>query len=114
MDRHPQGVRRLSLNPLLGFVILSAFTYRACRFLILDTLIDTTRQRFHLWLLGRTSKARAKIYELITCPYCLTIWVAGITIVVLDTATSSSIQWPPVMWLAVSAGALVFWTYIED
>lgn len=92
-------------------VILSLITYRIARFLILDTLIDTPRIWFHQVLIGKPAAWRMKLYELITCPYCLTIWIAAAVVAIADIFYS--IPAPIGMWLAAAAGSLIAWNIIE-
>lgn len=96
------------------FVLLSAFTFRLSRFLILDTLISGTRAKVHIRLVAKGKWWSTKLYELVNCPYCISIWISGITVIVIDTATNYSIPLPVVFWLAVSTGSLLFWSLIED
>lgn len=51
-------------------VILSLAVARVTRFLIDDTLIANQRD----WVLDRMP---AKVEELLTCPWCLSVWVAA-------------------------------------
>lgn len=97
---------------MLILLVLSLATYRLARFLILDSLIATPRIWLHQVLLGKASKVRRYLYELINCPYCMSIWIAAAMVAITDRYTS--VPMPIFMWLAVSAGSLVAWNYIED
>lgn len=102
---------------LLTFVILSAATYRVARFLILDTLIENLRIRVHTWLTNpeSISVTRLKVAELITCPWCLTVWVALAVVTFWSLVVVDWIGWAFLLvWPAVSAGSLVFWTYVDN
>lgn len=71
----------------LLIIILSLVTYRVARFLVLDTLIDGTRDRVIDGLERRVGEARdaerksavayEKLIDLIGCPFCITVWVAA-------------------------------------
>lgn len=97
---------------MLTLIIMSLATYRVARFLILDSLIATPRIWLHQVLLGKQSKVRRYLYELINCPYCMSIWIAAAIVALADRYTS--VPMPIFTWLAVSAGSLVTWNYIED
>lgn len=97
---------------MLTFIIVaSLITYRITRLLVTDTILDTPRIWFHQILLGKTGKIRLWFYELVTCKFCLSVWIAGLTVLILN-------QWLPVaapvaMWPATAAGALVVWKNAE-
>jgi hypothetical protein len=87
----------------LLLVLMAAASARIVRFLVDDTLID--RQR--CWVLGHL---QGKLYELATCPWCLSAYVsAGVTL--LTWLWVDSMLLPALMWLAVWWLALAFyWT----
>ena len=97
---------------MLLIVMLSLATYRVGRFILLDKLIDVPRIRVHGFLLGKTSWWRSKLYDLITCPYCITVWLSAGMVVVADF--TMSVPSPFLTWLAVAGGCLIPWNYIED
>lgn len=93
-------------------IFLSLATYRVTRFVVEDTLIQHQR----IWVLnrimGRKPRAwREKLYELLSCKFCLSIWFAAGAVAITDAFTS--VPLPVLMWLAVSAGALVIWRAAE-
>ena len=97
---------------LLTFIIVaSLITYRITRLLITDTIIDTPRIWFHQILLGKTGKFRMWFYELITCKFCLSVWIAAATVAVLNIWLP--VQAPVAMWPAVAAGSLLVWKNAE-
>lgn len=64
---------------ILGFAI-----YRISRFIVEDTLIKTTRDKVTGWFRREYNVAESrdwyrkllsKIYDLITCPYCISVWL---------------------------------------
>lgn len=62
----------------LALVILGFCSYRVTRFLIIDTLIQGPRQKFHIWLANR-QKAKPlfdSILELTSCAFCMGFWVS--------------------------------------
>jgi len=95
-------------------VLLSAATYRVTRFLISDTLISEQRRWVKLKLMGNgdVGPVRVKLLDLLSCPYCLSVWVAAAG--VLASQQFQSIPQPVLAWLAVCTGSLAFWRYIEN
>lgn len=97
---------------MLNFIILSSLiTYRLTRLAINDTILDTPRIWFHQILIGRPGKFRMWLYELITCKYCLSVWVAAVVVAVLNIWLP--VEAPVAMWPAAAAGALVVWKIAE-
>lgn len=95
-------------------VILGAVTYRVGRFIVLDTMIDGTRDKFIGWLEARSNKlAYAKIMELFGCPFCITVWVAA-GAVFTTRIFAGSFPMPIWVWLATAATALVFWRVVDS
>jgi hypothetical protein len=93
--------------------VLSAVTYRVGRFIVLDTMIDTPREKLMVWLEEHPRWLWAKLYELIGCPWCVTIWVAA-GAVGLQTWVVGGVPVPVWTWLAVASGSLVWWTIIDN
>lgn len=92
-------------------VVMSAVTYRIARFLVLDTIIDEPRDKFVDWLAGHPNYVTLKIQELLTCPYCITIWISAAVCGYVEYW--GHLNWWLLQWLAVATGALVFWHYID-
>lgn len=64
---------------LFVWLILGFASYRLTRFLVIDTLLDGIRSKFHVFLVNRTKKLRffaVKLYELTSCTWCLGFWVS--------------------------------------
>jgi hypothetical protein len=98
-------------------LVLSAVTWRVTRFLILDTLLDTPRDWVHLWLQTPHPKRwvyalKIKVFELISCPYCTSVWVAA-GAVLLTRPFVDGIPLPVWTWLAVATGAMIIWDYVD-
>ena len=94
-------------------VILGAVVYRISRFLVLDTLIDGTRDKVQGWLEARIDNiVWRKLLELSGCPWCVTIWIAAGA-----TATTrmfvGSFPMPVWVWLGAATWALMFWRAID-
>lgn len=100
------------MSYVLLLVVLSAVTYRVGRFIVLDTLIDSPRNKVIDWLLGRKKNWSLKLAELIGCPYCITVWVAAGAVAL--TALFQPIPYPVWTWLTVATGSLVFWAIIDS
>jgi hypothetical protein len=97
---------------LLTVLVLAFVVYRITRFLIKDTLIDGQRQWVHSKILGVNPKAwRDKLYELIDCPYCLSVWIAAGTVAATDAFTS--VPLPVLAWLSTCGATMVLWHIIE-
>lgn len=103
----------------LDLIVGSLATYRITRFIIRDSLIDELRMTVMVMLskvsyddLGRRVEAkwRTKAKELLGCPYCVSIYIAGATVLVASRAKGIRrlVHWP-----AMSAGALVIWRICE-
>lgn len=67
---------------LLELVLLVAFlgpaSFRVTRFIVADSLIEGTRERFLTWLLApkKLPLWRDKLAELFTCYWCVGVWVS--------------------------------------
>lgn len=90
---------------LVLVVILGVFAFRVTRFIVADSLIEGTREKFLTWLLGPKNLPlwRDKLAELLTCYWCVGVWVSLGAVVVAWGA------WPWQLgragWLAVGATA---------
>lgn len=106
-------------------VIFSLVTYRATRFLIEDSLIDTPRDWLKKTVIMRgkipgvrynpnpTPAWRSKLYELTECPYCVSVWVA-LASVGCARLTGASVPQPFWVWLASAGGCMIVWSVVED
>lgn len=121
----------MSLNDLATFVILSFTVYRATRFFQADSLVDRPRNAILMKILPPPAMSfniadgpptfeslkapsmwRVKLYELLTCPYCLS--AHGAWIAVLIAIQFISIPLPVFMWVAVAGGSMAAWRFVED
>lgn len=107
MGCHAEGMPAV----LTILVLLALATYRVTRFAIHDTLIDEPRTAVLRWLASKPGIVRSKLHDLATCPYCLSVWVAGA--LTAATAQVATVQLPLLMWLAVAGGAMVAWRFVE-
>lgn len=124
------------------FFFLTLWTARVSRYLWLDDMIQGTRIKVKAWLhLGhipddvvgtakmeewlntyhrehpRRELLRRKLFDLIECAWCLSVWVAGFSVLgvwLIARYTSVDIDMPlPVMWpvaLSMPAVVLLQWT----
>ena len=104
------------LELLSALIILSAVTYRITRFAILDSLIETTRHRFFEWLNDpeKVSSFRLKVLDLLTCPYCLSVWVAAGVTAYWWAITDLPWSWWPIGWLATAGGSLCYYAAVDS
>lgn len=118
-------------DAFLHYVILAASVYRLARFIIMDSIWDDTRDKFLNWLTTgedafgerhpidnrvdpehwrKLNFLKRKVAELMGCPWCVTIWVAGAVI-----AADYFLPVEPFFYfLALSTGGLVFWAIIDN
>jgi Protein of unknown function (DUF1360) len=100
------------MSGLSLIVVLSLACYRVTRFVIRDTLWEHWRVKLGDRILGTSPKLwRDKLYDLLHCPYCLSVWVAAATVAAADGFVS--VPLPLFSWLAVAAGSLVVWRVVE-
>lgn len=85
--------------------LASLFGYRVCRFIVEDTIFDGLRESLTLRLLGWP-----RLVYLLTCFWCLGVWVAGVTVLVASFFVDVSL--PVFMWLAVSV-LIPFWCKVD-
>lgn len=99
---------------ILLSVILGAVTYRVTRFIILDTLINEQRRWVKFKLIGDGSPGpvRVKLLDLLSCPYCLSVWIALGAVAL--TMPFADVPMPVWTWLATCTASLAFWRYIEQ
>lgn len=97
-------------------VLLSLVVYRTTRFLIDDSLIDEPRWWLEDKIKGKWSSIdmpgwRAKLVELMGCPYCVSAYVAAGATALTDLYTS--VPLPVWVWLASMGGAMIVWRFVE-
>ena len=48
------------------------------------------------------------------CAFCVAVWIAAAALVFYAAATPYRLEWESILdWLAVAAGAMVFYRYID-
>lgn len=116
----------------LTFVLLCFVTYRVTRFIVLDSLIEVWREKFYNALLAPLSESdrrlvldlhedaplrilpwwRRKFYQLFSCPFCISVWIAG-AVVSITNQWYEALPLPVWWWLAVSTGSLIVYRIID-
>lgn len=102
------------MSELQLVVLLSLACYRVTRLVVKDTIIDGFRIWLHTAILGRKPRLwREKLQELVSCPFCISVWIAGALTLLADHYVGS-LPLPFAVWGAVAAGSLVAWRIIEE
>lgn len=99
------------MSDLTLIIVASLCVYRLTRFFLRDTLIDEPREWLYNKILAKETLWRDKLYELLDCPYCLSIWFSAATIAVADLYTS--VPLPVYAWLATAGLCMVVWRIVE-
>lgn len=67
---------------IIPLIILSLASYRLTRFLVIDTLIEGLRNKFHSFLVNKAQKRGklhllySKLYSLTSCTWCFGTWLS--------------------------------------
>lgn len=86
-----------------AYFLACAATYRAVRLAITDTVFDAPRERLHDWL-DEGGRFRQWLYDLVTCQWCLGVWIAAaVTTFLAVTNRWRTVEAMPFV-LAVAAG----------
>ena len=95
-------------------VILSGVVYRICRLMILDKIGEPWRDKFYEFLADHPRRITVWLQTLFLCPYCLSVHVSFYATLYWYLVVDDWPGWAfPVYWLAVAAGALIFWHIID-
>lgn len=110
----------------MWFLILTLFVYRVVRLWMADLILEPVRSRViggpgrTGWLLRRPNGFRLWLLDLLTCQWCLGVWVSFAAVVVLAVCGMEPYDWSPlgvalavVTALAVSA-VQSFWHLLEE
>lgn len=57
-------------------LVLGLCSYRLTRFLVIDSLLEPGRTKFHSMLESHTGYVWAKIYDLVSCTWCVGVYVS--------------------------------------
>ena len=111
---------------LATIVVLALAAFRATRVVTTDTISVPFRDRLYSFAWddehpieqdGQQVPAvrapwRTWLYELFTCPFCLSMYPAAVATIVTDHYYSIPLPW--FWWPAIAAGSLATWRYIEQ
>lgn len=109
----------------MWFVIASLFVYRVVRLWLADVIAEPLRSRIIGgsgrvgWLLRRPNAFKLWLLDLLTCQWCLGVWVSGATVAVLAVCGLEPYDWSPLgVTLAVAtalalAAVQSFWHLTE-
>lgn len=101
----------------LTALVFSFVVWRVTRFLLRDSLIDGTRFKVEHYFGSRSNRtSMRKMSELVTCPWCVSVWVAAVLTAVWRLTEGDGIGWfwTAIVWLAAAAGAMACWATWED
>lgn len=95
----------------MWFVILSLFVYRVVRLWLVDVIAEPVRskvvgndQRVG-WLLRRPNRFKLWLVDLLTCSWCLGVWVGLGAVAVLGACGMEPYDWSPLgVALGVATG----------
>jgi uncharacterized protein DUF1360 len=62
---------------LTALALLALASYRITRFIVFDGLFDGTRKKVHNWLVVKEALPYIKLYDLISCTWCVGVWVSA-------------------------------------
>lgn len=117
------------MNLLVPFIIMSFATMRVSRLVVKDTIFKEWREKLMYWLahghatfdeetgaIKHTTRRlplwRDKLVKLATCPYCVSVWVAGFMTIAWHFVVDP-LPAPFFVFLAVAAGSLIVWEYVD-
>ena len=63
---------------LIAIIVLGFAAFRITRFLVIDSLLDGSRTRFHVFLSNRQGKLKffsEKLLDLTSCTWCTGAWI---------------------------------------
>jgi hypothetical protein len=93
----------LTGTQLATVIILGFASYRITRFLIIDELLEPGRSKFHLRLETRKGFFWAKLYDLVSCTWCVGVYVSFAIYVIY--LWDLFIHWTRIDWLSAIAVA---------
>lgn len=110
----------------MWFLLLTLAAYRLVRLWMFDVIAEPIRGRViggytrTGWLLQRPNRFKLWLYELLTCPWCLGVWVSFALTITLAVCGMEPYRWTPlgVALLVVTALACsavqAFWHLLEN
>lgn len=89
------------------FVVLVLAAYRITRLIAVDDLTAPLRERARQWSFGPTrfGGPAVMLYELVTCPFCVGVWVsAAVVLFAANTVVPLHWEWVVLVTAAVAGG----------
>ena len=66
----------MTVAQLATVIILGLASFRVTRFLVVDDLLEPGRSKFHSMLERRSGLLWAKLYDLVSCTWCVGVYVS--------------------------------------
>lgn len=93
----------MTTDQLATILILGICAYRITRFLVIDELLEPGRTKFHTRLEVHTGYIWAKIYDLVSCTWCVGVYVSMLVYVIF--LGDPFVHWTRLDWLSAIAVA---------
>lgn len=99
----------------LTLTLLTLATWRVARLIQLDNIFDTPRDKFFTWLCNNPGW-RTWLADLLSCAFCLTVWVGLGANLWWALLIEDWPGWPEfiVYWWATAGGAMLWWALIDN
>jgi Protein of unknown function (DUF1360) len=88
-------------SQLATVIVLGFAAYRVTRFLVIDTLLEPARSNFHSMLERRNGILWAKVYDLVSCTWCVGVYVSFAIYAIF--LWNLFVDWTRVDWLSAIA-----------
>jgi hypothetical protein len=100
---------------LLIFILLTLATWRVGRLLQLDDILAVPRDKFFGWLCAKPGW-RTWLAELLSCAFCIIVWVALAAVLWWALLIAAWPGWPEFIlyWWSTAGGAMLWWTIIDN
>ena len=106
----------MNASLLVAVVLMGLAGWRVTRFLLLDSMFEGTRFTVEHHFGTRPGFLNRKLNELISCPWCVSVWVcAGLT-ALWRWQEGDGLGWfaTGLVWLATCGAAMAAWKQWED
>lgn len=101
----------------IPWVLFSFAIWRVTRFLLRDSMFEDTRFKIEHYFGSRSNKLfHRKMNELVSCPWCVSVWVTFVTVGLWRWQEGDGVGW---FWTAIltgasAAGAMACWRTWEE
>lgn len=106
------------MTDLVPIALLFSFAvWRITRFLMRDSMFEETRFKVEHFFGSRSNRLLyRKINELISCPWCVSVWVTVGMMVAWRLTEGDGVGWFPTVVLGVASagGAMACWSTWEE